>query len=201
MNRYTTLGSIPAHTGEPHPPRSGQAANRVYPRTHGGTRPHRARRPGPAGLSPHTRGNPSSMAAAAIRTGSIPAHTGEPCAGASSTAPRRVYPRTHGGTLMRRAEELADAGLSPHTRGNLPVIGRARFAAGSIPAHTGEPPCARAISMRMRVYPRTHGGTQGAKRSRRPGRGLSPHTRGNLVLGVAAVAFVGSIPAHTGEPP
>ena len=72
------LRSIPAHTGEPLPPCAPSMDMKVYPRTHGGTRGPRIRRPTPPGLSPHTRGNLYAAGAQLAIGRSIPAHTGEP---------------------------------------------------------------------------------------------------------------------------
>ena len=71
---------------------------RVYPRTHGGTLETVREHGCEAGLSPHTRGNPSRQSRHRGSAGSIPAHTGEPQFGLRADDPHRVYPRTHGGT-------------------------------------------------------------------------------------------------------
>ena len=60
---YRSLnGSIPAHAGEPTRMRLGLVGLGVYPRPRGGTVGSRRRRPERRGLSPPTRGNPSSRA-------------------------------------------------------------------------------------------------------------------------------------------
>ena len=152
-------GSIPAHTGEPSPAPPGAGAPRVYPRTHGGTDPRSVDSDSQQGLSPHTRGNHSSMSRA--------------------RSPPTVYPRTHGGTAILHSESWADSGLSPHTRGNR-ILARSRLqAAGSIPAHTGEPSRCDRSPWTSRVYPRTHGGTVIDTLREGLVEGLSPHTRGN----------------------
>ena len=51
------LGSIPARTGEPSPATRSQSANRVYPRSHGGTFDPIAFFVFDDGLSPLARGN------------------------------------------------------------------------------------------------------------------------------------------------
>ena len=71
-------GSIPAHTGEPCVRLSLDIANRVYPRTYGGTRRHVIANRIDKGLSPHIRGNQSPVDIGDGQDGSIPAHTGEP---------------------------------------------------------------------------------------------------------------------------
>ena len=93
---------------------------------------------------------------------------------------RRVYPRPRGGTDAVLPHGYLSPGLSPPTRGNLPLSGAHGGARRSIPAHAGEP---------------------GRHASTLPGSGgLSPPTRGNL-FGMRLPASPGrSIPAHAGEP-
>ena len=174
------VGSIPAHTGEPLASLIKRTTIQVYPRTHGGTLPQiRDRFPSP---------------------GSIPAHTGEPRVPLPGTSPERVYPRTHGGTTRSWRNLGAFSGLSPHTRGNPADTTGSRRAAGSIPAHTGEPRMRRRPGALGRVYPRTHGGTPSELIDLYEQEGLSPHTRGNLHPPLGGDDRVRSIPAHTGEP-
>ena len=200
FGRLLRGGSIPAHTGEPGGGMTAREADRVYPRTHGGTSKARARIRTVPGLSPHTRGNRSVLPERPVFPGSIPAHTGEPKGVIASTAAMAVYPRTHGGTGVDAPQDHSIQGLSPHTRGNPRPERLSPVAQGSIPAHTGEPRPAAACCRRRRVYPRTHGGTNffANRNILRPG--LSPHTRGNRSPACSAGADSGSIPAHTGEP-
>ena len=51
-----------------------------------------------------------------------------------------------------------------------------------------------------RVYPRTCGGTRIQPAQDHVEKGLSPHVRGNLNVGIPEGAVVGSIPARAGEP-
>ena len=193
-------GSIPAHTGEPSSTRGRCALSGVYPRTHGGTWDLGWICTAYRGLSPHTRGNRPGSAPAAVRTGSIPAHTGEPVSMPGRRWSKRVYPRTHGGTAPSSARFEPRWGLSPHTRGN-PIQGQfSSEDVRSIPAHTGEPDRAGCQHPNTRVYPRTHGGTSAAAQVTSSGLGLSPHTRGNPRPRWCAAKPRGSIPAHTGEP-
>ena len=132
-------GSIPAHTGKPSCASVGPVLPEVYPRTHGETYFWRDYCRIYYGLSPHTRGNRPAGAGQSAQPRSIPAHTGKPCAQAAFVRSSGVYPRTHGETVGVTLSTAADAGLSPHTRGNQfrpdPVV--PLF--GSIPAHTGKP--------------------------------------------------------------
>ena len=198
--RAPHAGSIPAHTGEPFRFFRFFGFFRVYPRTHGGTSFHLPVGGWRRGLSPHTRGNLVPGDRRVLRRGSIPAHTGEPQAARERLHHREVYPRTHGGTRLRRRLDLPDSGLSPHTRGNRFRPVDRPLARGSIPAHTGEPSEPTPIPSPRWVYPRTHGGTQIHAAEDDFLEGLSPHTRGNLGAAAELAVLIGSIPAHTGEP-
>ena len=74
-----------------------------------------------------------------LRTGSIPAHAGEPWDTGGWSRDAGVYPRPRGGTDGATMTAVAAEGLSPPTRGN-PDDERSTLAdARSIPAHAGEP--------------------------------------------------------------
>ena len=170
--------SIPAHAGEPSPPRPTRRWSTVYPRTRGGAGVDRERLCPSEGLSPHTRG--SHLAKSIIHSGggSIPAHAGEPhqlvrLLLAHQVYPRtrgeprghgrprcrtRVYPRTRGGAAANDAWDGILAGLSPHTRG------------------------ARSTRQPASCHP-----------------GLSPHTRGSRSYTARRWSGVRSIPAHAGS--
>ncbi len=70
----------------------------------------------------------------------------------------------------------------------------------SIPAHAGEPAPSPLYPKRLPVYPRPRGGTAAPYHLAPRPRGLSPPTRGNLVLCRAVSSYPRSIPAHAGEP-
>ena len=91
-------------------------------------------------------------------------------------------------------------GLSPPTRGNPRVKVVAPNLEGSIPAHAGEPRRGLCPLWRRGVYPRPRGGTYGRLFVRRGGVGLSPPTRGNRLVRPRSISWLGSIPAHAGEP-
>ena len=71
-------GSIPAHAGEPNGCPHRRMNLGVYPRARGGTPQQTATPLGGLGLSPRTRGNLRPSSICAYRSGSIPAHAGEP---------------------------------------------------------------------------------------------------------------------------
>ncbi len=111
-------GSIPAHAGEPATSPRATWRSWVYPRACGGTWPEAIRCSPSLGLSPRMRGNLFHGAGLRHRSGSIPAHAGEPGTGSIRARVRRVYPRACGGTDLRGAEEKLVKGLSPRMRGN-----------------------------------------------------------------------------------
>ncbi len=152
------------------------------------------------GLSPHMRGNLQQGVLALAGLGSIPAHAGEPVWPSVLGRIRRVYPRTCGGTFIVRFPFYRFWGLSPHMRGNLPIVMFSVIPRGSIPAHAGEPDRRHSHSALERVYPRTCGGTHGWPAFWVALNGLSPHMRGNPILPPAHPRDGGSIPAHAGEP-
>ncbi len=153
------LGAIPARTGEPHIAIVGVLKKRAYPRTHGGTPVMSVIPVIRQGLSPHARGNHLYGLSGILRSGPIPARTGEPCAAHSGSHHDGAYPRTHGGTIAQTVDAVHRQGLSPHARGN-PDRGDPRYPlTGPIPARTGEPLAFCESHSLNRAYPRTHGGT------------------------------------------
>ena len=153
------LGSIPAHTGKPMRTMAISKTYGVYPRTHGETFAARSVATFSRGLSPHTRGNQFQTSAPPRSNGSIPAHTGKPFTPREMYPVGVVYPRTHGETHVFRGDRRNMKGLSPHTRGNLPMGRFHHGPHGSIPAHTGKPHPGNATHAMPWVYPRTHGET------------------------------------------
>ena len=192
--------SIPAHAGEPDPPRSRLALTAVYPRPRGGTRADFWQMPESAGLSPPTRGNRLVLGVQMASQRSIPAHAGEPLSGVELANRGSVYPRPRGGTEQYAADYPLYAGLSPPTRGNpagtadTSVIGR------SIPAHAGEPRRGGRRGGGDGVYPRPRGGTAARDSGGLGCEGLSPPTRGNPAPAPDGARVARSIPAHAGEP-
>ena len=151
--------SIPAHAGEPGAPASSWRISRVYPRACGGThRPH-SDHCLDEGLSPRMRGNPSPAFRSLSGRRSIPAHAGEPRPGRLPRPVGTVYPRACGGTTCVGILLPAPSGLSPRMRGNRDLLRAAQAAAGSIPAHAGEPYRWSPFWARSWVYPRACGGT------------------------------------------
>ena len=196
----TTLGSIPAHAGEPRDIGIRSTARGVYPRACGGT-PfiHALVYLGP-GLSPRMRGNHGRPVDDLALLGSIPAHAGEPTRDVWDGSRFRVYPRACGGTRWATWGCPSELGLSPRMRGNPGHSACGWEVVGSIPAHAGEPSAATALRPCSRVYPRACGGTTSGCRLADQERGLSPRMRGNLRHPSSVDTSTGSIPAHAGEP-
>ena len=213
-------GSIPANAGEPASASVPLRKTRVYPRERGGTVTPSAASTAVVGLSPRTRGNPSTVRPRTPqrglsprtrgnhplgrpdrpRHGSIPANAGEPTAAIWAGSQGRVYPRERGGTRYRHAIDFLAVGLSPRTRGN-PDLGLDQpDGIGSIPANAGEPSGRLQTVAASRVYPRERGGTSPDSATSQPAPGLSPRTRGNLADARGLGAPLGSIPANAGEP-
>ena len=70
-----------------------------------------------------------------------------------------VYPRVYGGTSAKALSTSTRIGLSPRVRGNRLPRHAGDVVKGSIPACTGEPPCAGVGGGCQEVYPRVYGGT------------------------------------------
>ena len=153
-----------------------------------------------SGLSPRVRGSRRADDGDLVREGSIPACAGEPTRMTAGNQTRGVYPRVCGGAVRDDRDVRDRGGLSPRVRGSRPQDGRSAPRHGSIPACAGEPSCAPAARVVIRVYPRVCGGARGYHSWPHRKQGLSPRVRGSLrdVRGRQAVS--GSIPACAGEP-
>ena len=199
-DHIVACGSIPAHAGEPSFSGCPGHLKRVYPRACGGTSnledPHKLGE----GLSPRMRGNRCGARQTASHPGSIPAHAGEPSSHRPSARRSWVYPRACGGTKHAGEMTELEEGLSPRMRGNRRNRGLRCLQHGSIPAHAGEPDYVPFYRVMERVYPRACGGTAASRGSRHEDLGLSPRMRGNHGVLSPVTLYLGSIPAHAGEP-
>ena len=200
QRRIVKPGSIPAHAGEPKALHGRILYPAVYPRPRGGTGGVSPASLVREGLSPPTRGNPKPDSNTQAPPRSIPAHAGEPKEWREWHARCKVYPRPRGGTARPVPPLRRGLGLSPPTRGNLAVRQSVGVAAGSIPAHAGEPPYPAEAPSRPTVYPRPRGGTSSFAIPSSGVRGLSPPTRGNPLWTALEHPPPRSIPAHAGEP-
>ena len=155
----SSMGSIPAHAGEPRPDAHGVRRDGVYPRACGGTSTTIRKTWAARGLSPRMRGNLREAPHAGMPDGSIPAHAGEPSSVIGMIISAWVYPRACGGTVEQGRWTKRHKGLSPRMRGNRTTFSGSTRASGSIPAHAGEPQHAHQDDDELRVYPRACGGT------------------------------------------
>ncbi len=172
----------------------------AYPRSRGGTAGTALNSILAQGLSPLARGNRGVSAAMEAGSGPIPARAGEPRWPRRSSRCSGAYPRSRGGTVRDGRLDVLYTGLSPLARGNRHRARRRRTAAGPIPARAGEPNVSPRLRDAITAYPRSRGGTEGAKLPGRLAKGLSPLARGNLGHSPARPMDVGPIPARAGEP-
>ena len=195
-----SLGSIPAHAGEP--PGVAVFGDRigVYPRPRGGATWGHPRTCAHRGLSPPTRGSPAGEVRRRPLLGSIPAHAGEPMEGLEVVDIVGVYPRPRGGAFFSARSPSNSTGLSPPTRGSHPFLRRRNGKVWSIPAHAGEPWARWTTPGFSRVYPRPRGGAYILGPRITAIGGLSPPTRGSPSHRAERQHDHGSIPAHAGEP-
>ena len=197
---WPSLGPIPARAGEPPFNRLSTSKCWAYPRSRGGTMPTNCSDAGIAGLSPLARGNPGISDSRTFSIGPIPARAGEPRAGRQRRWSMGAYPRSRGGTDVRRQNGGAAEGLSPLARGNLSGQHLRAMRKGPIPARAGEPRRPSISQAPTRAYPRSRGGTMMCSMPAEAGGGLSPLARGNLNPGPHEHLGDGPIPARAGEP-
>ena len=192
--------SIPAHAGEPPTTAAWLFRSRVYPRPRGGALVVTQRTRAVIGLSPPTRGSLELDKRGGEDKWSIPAHAGEPSRTRSTHGPLGVYPRPRGGASSQVTLSFSPRGLSPPTRGSQLFPQQYPVSGGSIPAHAGEPSRRHRPSAGPSVYPRPRGGAGTSMPRSLKALGLSPPTRGSLVVVAHRTCPPGSIPAHAGEP-
>ncbi len=152
------------------------------------------------GLSPPTRGSRGHADRIDDGAGSIPAHAGKPRSPGWTTIARRVYPRPRGEALLDEADVPRPEGLSPPTRGSLPVQGARVHPPRSIPAHAGKPIMTALVMKPNMVYPRPRGEAPALTARARTDAGLSPPTRGSPSISSISKISKRSIPAHAGKP-
>ena len=133
-----------------------------------------------AGSSPHARGAPAALHAAARQVGIIPA-----CAG-STLFPflflfrLRDHPRMRGEHCAVLYSAPVFPGSSPHARGALLPALPLPLLAGIIPASKGSTMTLAYVLDGGRDHPRMRGEHHGGRRVGRVGVGSSPHARGAL---------------------
>ena len=152
-----------------------------------------------AGLSPLTRGTLLKEHLGAFNNRFIPAHAG-------NTGPRRndaarlpVYPRSRGEHCSSIKKLLASCGLSPLTRGTLHCNKAHSDQCRFIPAHAGNTSAFFCASASSAVYPRSRGEHHFQPHHSNSTRGLSPLTRGTLMIPQIFGMRGRFIPAHAGN--
>ena len=132
--------------------------------------------------------------------GSIPAYAGNPRLPSGHSGEGKVYPRLRGEPWICKARHLPMRGLSPPTRGTRARRTGTIWYFGSIPAYAGNPDGIICTIRTSGVYPRLRGEPACRSQPLRPGRGLSPPTRGTPMPDDGNASVAGSIPAYAGNP-
>ncbi len=128
---------IPAHAGNTFVQFDGGVGDAVYPRSRGEHFSAVANSGGKSGLSPLTRGTPVSLNEGIQFIRFIPAHAGNTSRKLVQPNWVPVYPRSRGEHLDTACARVATAGLSPLTRGTLPLAAHGVHGLRFIPAHAG----------------------------------------------------------------
>ena len=152
------------------------------------------------GPSPLTRGSLVVGVDHEDKTGSIPAHAGQPISRSFPHGTRRVHPRSRGAANMPDMPVTMAPGPSPLTRGSRDRAAGRAVALGSIPAHAGQPQRLPQLVRGSGVHPRSRGAANDYSGMRLDALGPSPLTRGSPPSPSAACWPPGSIPAHAGQP-
>ena len=159
-------------------------ATRAYPRVCGATVYALRDLFDDVGLSPRVRGNRARTLSSILPLGPIPACAGQPCKYRYFYSEHRAYPRVCGATIIGKATEAGELGLSPRVRGNPLVIQTANLLFGPIPACAGQPRAGRNCIVASRAYPRVCGATFFGLLGQVCQHGLSPRVRGNRGRGI-----------------
>ena len=112
----------------------------------------------------------------------------------------RVHPRSRGAACYAAGGVAELTGPSPLTRGSRDQHPQRGREPGSIPAHAGQPATSRRWARACRVHPRSRGAAKAKAGLDMRDRGPSPLTRGSQRPQRQGKRFVGSIPAHAGQP-
>ena len=198
--RLIPQGSIPAHAGQPTRPSTSATSGRVHPRSRGAASMAMLASSSTSGPSPLTRGSPHACHRNHRPQGSIPAHAGQPTWQCASFCRLWVHPRSRGAATSPAGLAHLQQGPSPLTRGSPTLQERQVHAAGSIPAHAGQPTKRRPTALWSRVHPRSRGAAPHHDGCTHWHMGPSPLTRGSPDEAPAVAAHFGSIPAHAGQP-
>ena len=150
-------GSIPAHAGQPVAQPDPQQRFGVHPRSRGAATVVRCNSAPRSGPSPLTRGSRRTRRPWRSRTGSIPAHAGQPPRRQAAPHTPRVHPRSRGAAYASVYFGDIREGPSPLTRGSLHGHAGVVVHLGSIPAHAGQPRITMDARIGTWVHPRSRG--------------------------------------------
>ena len=151
------------------------------------------------GSSPHTRGAPWTNPTGSARSRIIPAYAGSTSRAYPSPPPCGDHPRIRGEHIVGARRELGIIGSSPHTRGALAEGGGFGVDCRIIPAYAGSTGQGALGGAVPGDHPRIRGEHWRPRRSRRFGRGSSPHTRGAHERRRRRPQRSGIIPAYAGS--
>ncbi|QTQ31963.1 Uncharacterized protein pbN1_19730 [Aromatoleum bremense] len=197
--RASWRGPIPADAGETIAGICPRAWAGAYPRGRGGNLKPAKSMELRWGLSPRTRGKHIRLGAEERGGGPIPADAGETTGDRLQCRASRAYPRGRGGNVGEFLPVGNIEGLSPRTRGKLPLSWCYSTRPGPIPADAGETPERGCRSASRRAYPRGRGGNSTRPDRYSSGQGLSPRTRGKQCRRLVQIKRTGPIPADAGE--
>mgnify|MGYP003624513173 CR=1 FL=1 len=190
---------IPGYAGNAEKEKARAIVNSVYPRLRGERGNDTAAICRVAGLSPATRGTPSTPPCFHCWTRFIPGYAGNAPAVVMVVIRNPVYPRLRGERPLRLSGHVTVAGLSPATRGT-PATGRPwRWPFRFIPGYAGN---ARVMPMPIlwpTVYPRLRGERDPVGCFSGCGSGLSPATRGTHRSNSTAISSARFIPGYAGN--
>ena len=130
------------------------------------------------GSPPHTRGIHSCTSACLPFTGFTPAYAGNTLSGHVHPYALWVHPRIRGEYCRSGAQQTADTGSPPHTRG-IPRTRLTRYWSGRFtPAYAGNTLLSHCRTPQMWVHPRIRGEYSYVQGISKPFPGSPPHTRG-----------------------
>ena len=174
-------------------------ADSVYPRLRGERMWPVLITPSHHGLSPATRGTPAVNLTAADSWRFIPGYAGNASGKFRFQGFEPVYPRLRGERFLIKIAHVVYLGLSPATRGTHRIVLTRKMLTRFIPGYAGNAANASLVSIANTVYPRLRGERRVSFRVCHPYFGLSPATRGTLLIAGVVVAFWRFIPGYAGN--
>ena len=190
---------IPAHAGNTSTALIAVRYRTVHPRSRGEHINEGVTTIPRAGSSPLTRGTLLLRGADGLIPRFIPAHAGNTCSRACSTASAPVHPRSRGEHSLLSDVRQWYAGSSPLTRGTHHPRLHRRSQLRFIPAHAGNTFSRMAGGGITPVHPRSRGEHENPMLIGISITGSSPLTRGTLQTHTGFLESLRFIPAHAGN--